>query len=749
MLQQKLKLLWHLMKGLEMNDKPIRRTQAIAPFGPGAIVDFPGPLSLMHAGLDAYPFDPNNKEHEEFKIDDEVRLRKRVRADYFVEPLDYRKPKPGIEYRNPNLKLPFVKFPLWHYCPRCGRMYKSEYHRSDFPTCEGPIGSGVEVNKSHRKRRCYQVRFLTVCTEGHISDFPWERWLFDGSKSPRDPRQAEWLSNFDAGDSNYWLRYRASGSAAASGIEIRAEKLANGKVELIKKKTLGQVFSAPEASAAGDSEEQIKLSPLGRLPEPITCDGTNPTLGIGSAIKPAQGCGSQLYVSLKNATNLYFPSVYASIFVPVLDESDVSRIEVREILENYSVIKQLKASAFNNEVDGRVTMRGAKNVIKDHFPHYLTEEIVAELVVAANHPKMLRQYLEMEADIQEKIARIEELGDTPDISDYSRWLDELSWELNPELLLNAEDERDESPEDLPTDEEYQEELFRHDEYSVFIKETFVGMPKTHLHVEPQEMDSYPEWMRSCFKRISLLPKLRETRVFTGFNRIFSNHLELEQRKSLFRESHRIKWLPGTVVRGEGVFIDFATEAIDRWYEKYQQILAEKEGYLFNAKVKLKRQDPNLLTRISAEMVLLHTFAHILINQLIYDSGYGSASLRERIYCSNRTPNRMSGVLIYTAAGDTEGSMGGLVRLGESDMLPQILEDALIRASWCSADPICGESKGQGLFGGNLAACHACTLLPETSCEHMNLFLDRSMLVGMPETPEIGFFSHVLGGELNT
>ena len=101
------------------------------------------------------------------------------------------------------------------------------------------------------------------------------------------------------------------------------------------------------------------------------------------------------------------------------------------------------------------------------------------------------------------------------------------------------------------------------------------------------------------------------------------------------------------------------------------------------------------------------------------------------------------LLIYTAAGDSEGSMGGLVRVGQSDKLGDIIEKAILKASWCSSDPICIESKGQGPSGQNLAACHACALLPETSCELMNLMLDRSMVVGTLEDPSIGFFSEVI------
>ena len=114
-----------------------------------------------------------------------------------------------------------------------------------------------------------------------------------------------------------------------------------------------------------------------------------------------------------------------------------------------------------------------------------------------------------------------------------------------------------------------------------------------------------------------------------------------------------------------------------------------------------------------------------------------------MYFSNRTSPEMSAVLIYTAAGDTEGSMGGLVRQGQEDRLPDLIEKAIIRASWCSSDPVCLESTGQGPAGINRAACHSCSLLPETSCERMNLMLDRTLLVGTLDKPEIGFFSDLI------
>ena len=100
---------------------------------------------------------------------------------------------------------------------------------------------------------------------------------------------------------------------------------------------------------------------------------------------------------------------------------------------------------------------------------------------------------------------------------------------------------------------------------------------------------------------------------------------------------------------------------------------------------------------------------------------------------------MQGILIYTASGDSEGTLGGLVRQGEPDRLRATIRRALDRARWCSSDPICIESPGQGSDNANLAACHGCTLLPETSCETGNRHLDRGLLVGTPEDPSIGFF----------
>ena len=101
---------------------------------------------------------------------------------------------------------------------------------------------------------------------------------------------------------------------------------------------------------------------------------------------------------------------------------------------------------------------------------------------------------------------------------------------------------------------------------------------------------------------------------------------------------------------------------------------------------------------------------------------------------------MTGLLIYTAAGDAEGTMGGLVRMGKPGYFEPTLIAALEGAGWCSADPVCMEigEAGQGPDSCNMAACHSCALVPETACEEFNRFLDRGLVIGTHREPGLGF-----------
>ena len=114
-----------------------------------------------------------------------------------------------------------------------------------------------------------------------------------------------------------------------------------------------------------------------------------------------------------------------------------------------------------------------------------------------------------------------------------------------------------------------------------------------------------------------------------------------------------------------------------------------------------------------------------------------SSVREKLYVDME--KGMMGVLIYTADADSEGALGGLVRMGNEDRMLHSIKAMLESARWCSADPACIELGSPGTLGLNKAACHSCALISETSCPHFNSMLDRAMLLGSNDENLTGFF----------
>lgn len=241
----------------------------------------------------------------------------------------------------------------------------------------------------------------------------------------------------------------------------------------------------------------------------------------------------------------------------------------------------------------------------------------------------------------------------------------------------------------------------------------------------------------------LVKKLREVRALKAFTRLTDPDSTTEADEAALSFAP-LNWLPAMEVRGEGVFLRLAGDRLDAW-ENHPAIAArvERVRKAHQRVMEERASDPTRVQRspASPRMVLLHTLAHILINEWSLDAGYPAAALRERLYSGED----MAGLLVYTATSDSAGSLGGLVAQGEPERLAHTIGSAIRRASWCSADPLCIESEASGTGGTNRAACHACVMLPETSCEHNNVLLDRALLVGIPEDPSLGYFSHLTAG----
>jgi hypothetical protein len=259
----------------------------------------------------------------------------------------------------------------------------------------------------------------------------------------------------------------------------------------------------------------------------------------------------------------------------------------------------------------------------------------------------------------------------------------------------------------------------------------------------------PSGLESQIEYTVVAERLREVNALIGFTRVEPPEEAKDGGPAPTRAPlapGSLEWVPATEVRGEGIFLRFNTQALAVWLNR-PAVRAREAALLkghksFRAARKLSPLEeafPGVL------YVFLHTLSHILIRELALECGYSAASVRERIYASKvgEAPD-IAGILVYTAAPDSDGTLGGLAQLGQTDRLGPLIARALERAKICASDPMCAEhlpTQDRSLHG---AACHACSFVAETSCEKGNRYLDRSLVVPTVAATGIAFFDHGTG-----
>lgn len=619
---------------------PIRRSQLITPHGVGSMLVVKGGVSVMACGLD-YWFEREDQDATDIDVGEfeikEYRLEKVLGVSHFRLPPDFRLKTRGGKVPNAGLTIPFVRFPQWHSCSRCGRLERLRLIDRDLNRrCQ-------DCRNENRVGYLLQTRFVAMCEEGHIQDFPWREWAHS-SVNPQCERP---------------LRYFSTGGASMTALRVRCD-------------------CSAERTLAGITDGTNTLSQQLSRDEIFLCRGHRPWLGeVEDGI-----CNSHLRGAMRGASNVWFGRVHSSIYLP-----------------------QGSGSAPSDLVELLRTPRVST------FISLLSDSPIQTLL-----PKLRQMYrAEMSLYSDEQIATALSLihgTSTVGESDAGGTLDDDA------------------------------ETFRRAEYNA-LQENSKDDP---LLIDSYPISTYDEEIAAYFSRIGLVNKLRETRVFAGFSRILADReIPLEQRKQmLWRKvpSHEESWLPASIVFGEGIFLHLNEDRLAVWEQRNKERLSKKLGILID-NFEMVRQLRGLRPKsITPRFVLLHTLAHLLINRLIFECGYSSASLRERLYVSASASNPMAGILIYTAAGDSEGTMGGLVRMGKPGYFEPVFRRAIESAEWCSSDPVCrelGSKSGQGPDSCNLAACHSCALLPETSCEEFNRFLDRSLVVDGPDSEEFALF----------
>lgn len=249
---------------------------------------------------------------------------------------------------------------------------------------------------------------------------------------------------------------------------------------------------------------------------------------------------------------------------------------------------------------------------------------------------------------------------------------------------------------------------------------------------------FKEWIDS----VVLLERLREVTALLGFTRLEPPGDWNPENPSSWAPltDDPPHWLPANEVRGEGIFVHFDERVIRGWLNR--PAVRARDGLLAEAQRAWNemRGKEGIAGYPGIRYALLHTFSHLLLRELAMESGYSAASIKERIYAREEGEGEaMAGVLLYTAAADSDGTLGGLVRLGQPEILGSMMERALERAGVCAADPLCLEHD-PGMDGSlHGAACHSCAFVSETSCESGNRYLDRALVVPLWGHEEAAFF----------
>ena len=267
--------------------------------------------------------------------------------------------------------------------------------------------------------------------------------------------------------------------------------------------------------------------------------------------------------------------------------------------------------------------------------------------------------------------------------------------------------------------------------------------------------SIPKGWDHWLERVVLVERLRAVKALVGFTRLYSpgdyadlSELPEDRRVPLARKAP--DWVPAAEVRGEGLFLQFREDTIQKWLATPSVVEREAEFREAHRAFREARRIPDPEQNFPGmRYVLLHSFSHALLRQLAVECGYGAASLEERIYSSagvsgSDPVDPMAGVLLYTAASDSEGTLGGLVSMGRPEELGRHLRSALLSIELCASDPLCSEHlPGDDTLTLHGACCHACIFAAETSCEKGNKYLDRSTLMPSFGGPKLPFFGEDL------
>lgn len=630
-----------------------RPSSLLYTYGPGSIIDLPH-FTVMPTGLD--PWERVWARRETTPTIHAPRLLEVVQMIHGHQVAELRpfpwQPTTSFSRDGADLGIPARVFPQWMRCTGCDRLapigvfldgyanthpYRPDEAVFEHTSCYGRRGQRGGGKK--RRQPCVPARYLLVCPDGHLDEFPYDWWVHRGHPC----------------------------SAAPVPVLKMVERTAGkGATAMIVCDSCNTRRAMSEAQGADGRPKLPRCR--GRLPH---LDGF-----------VRDGCEQETRLMLVGASNLWFPAVQSIIDMPRLDATDKTREDAARLVATLGATKLARYAddlvMVRDLLDGRAGVRDLCET---------DDGQLAAVVAAATAPP------EPEADRIERRARWEPV----DL-------------LVPEWrYLQLE----------PAGERHEDE-------------------RSGLTVSPRPLDPRTA---PGISRVLAVDRLRKVNAVLGFTRIDDLDRVNDMGARLVPLTlEKPTWVPATEDRGEGIFCELDEEKVAAWEQRVGSSglweahrAAHRRNFERRFSETAKDVDPDDRLR-PPRYWLVHTLAHALIRQMAMSSGYGAASLTERIYAWEARDDRpaAAGVLIATTASDSDGTLGGLVALSEPERFAAIVSEALRALDRCSSDPVCSQRVPRDpedfLHG---AACHCCLMASETSCESANRFLDRRFAIPLP------------------
>lgn len=163
--------------------------------------------------------------------------------------------------------VPVVTFPNWHVCSnlKCCRLFNAREEGFDLNRY---LKFGVTCPDCHHS--AYPSRFITICENGHMSDFPWKWWVHEG------------------------------------------DSVCNGKLKLYSTGSTSTLADMKVQCSCG-ANRSLKGATLRSNFEGISCSGHHP---FRPNVSSQKKCSKQVIPSQRGASNVYFAVIKSAISIP-------------------------------------------------------------------------------------------------------------------------------------------------------------------------------------------------------------------------------------------------------------------------------------------------------------------------------------------------------------------------------------------------------------------------------------------------